>query len=109
MTGEITLRGSVLPVGGIKEKVLTAQRAGIKKIILPLPNKKDLVDIPQKIRKEMQFILVEDIKQVFKEALARPFTGSQARAAKSKRVLKERKQSKGEPAISLNQEAGKAR
>ncbi len=74
MTGEITLRGNVLPVGGIKEKVLAAQRAGIKKMILPLPNKKDLVDIPARIRQEMQFIFVEDIKQVFREALARPFT-----------------------------------
>jgi ATP-dependent Lon protease len=74
MTGEITLRGNVLPVGGIKEKVLAAQRAGIKKMILPLPNKKDLVDIPAKIRQEMQFIFVEDIKQVFREALARPFS-----------------------------------
>ncbi|HAR36456.1 MAG TPA: hypothetical protein DCR87_06080, partial [Acidobacteria bacterium] len=74
MTGEITLRGNVLPVGGIKEKVLAAQRAGIKKMILPLPNKKDLVDIPAKIRQEMQFIFVEDIKQVFREALAGPFS-----------------------------------
>ncbi|NPV83028.1 MAG: hypothetical protein HPY46_05545, partial [Candidatus Aminicenantes bacterium] len=55
-------------------KVLAAQRAGIKKMILPLPNKKDLVDIPAKIRQEMQFIFVEDIKQVFREALARPFS-----------------------------------
>jgi ATP-dependent proteinase. Serine peptidase. MEROPS family S16 len=77
MTGEITLRGNVLPVGGIKEKVLAAQRAGIKKIILPSPNKKDLVDIPQKIRQEMQFIFVEDIKQVFREALVRPFSLNQ--------------------------------
>jgi len=74
MTGEITLRGNVLPVGGIKEKVLAAQRAGIKKMILPVPNRKDLVDIPAKIRQEMQFIFIEDIKQVFREALARPFS-----------------------------------
>ncbi|MGB9835699.1 MAG: endopeptidase La [Candidatus Saccharicenans sp.] len=72
MTGEITLRGNVLPVGGIKEKVLAAQRAGIKKMILPLPNKKDLVDIPKNIRQQMEFIFVEDIKEVFREALAQP-------------------------------------
>jgi len=69
MTGEITLRGQVLPVGGIKEKVLAAQRAGVKKMILPLPNKKDLIDIPKKILKEMKFIFVEDINQVFEHAL----------------------------------------
>ncbi len=69
MTGEITLRGNVLPIGGIKEKVLAAQRAGIRKMILPAPNKKDLADIPGKIRREMEFIFVEDINQVFESAL----------------------------------------
>lgn len=69
MTGEITLRGNVLPVGGVKEKVLAAQRAGVKKMILPLPSKKDLIDIPRNIKKEMQFIFVEEIKEVFKHAL----------------------------------------
>ncbi|MGB7296581.1 MAG: endopeptidase La [Candidatus Aminicenantales bacterium] len=69
MTGEITLRGNVLPVGGIKEKVLAAQRAGVRKMILPLPNKKDLIDIPKKVKKEMEFFFVEGIKDVFKEAL----------------------------------------
>lgn len=69
MTGEITLRGNILPVGGVKEKVLAAQRAGVKKMILPLPNKKDMIDIPKKIKKEMQFIFVEEIKEVFKHVL----------------------------------------
>lgn len=69
MTGEITLRGNILPVGGIKEKVLAAQRAGVKKIIIPKPNKKDLIDITQKIKKEMKFIFVEEIKEVFDNAL----------------------------------------
>jgi ATP-dependent Lon protease len=69
MTGEITLRGNILPVGGIKEKVLAAQRAGVKKIIIPKPNKKDLIDISQKIKKEMKFIFVEEIKEVFDNAL----------------------------------------
>jgi ATP-dependent Lon protease len=72
MTGEITLRGNVLPIGGVKEKVLAAQRAGVRKIILPTPNKKDLIDIPQKIKKEMDFIFVEEIKQVFDNALVKP-------------------------------------
>ena len=69
MTGEITLRGNVLPVGGVKEKVLAAQRAGVKEMILPLANKNDLIDIPKKIKKEMQFIFVEDINEVFSHAL----------------------------------------
>lgn len=72
MTGEITLRGNVLPVGGIKEKVLAAQRAGINKVILPAANKKDIGDIPKKIKKEMEFIFVENIKQVFEHALLPP-------------------------------------
>jgi len=54
MTGEIILRGKVLPVGGIKEKVLAAARAGIKKVILPLDNKKDLTDIPKEVINEIQ-------------------------------------------------------
>jgi ATP-dependent Lon protease len=72
MTGEITLRGNILPIGGVKEKVLAAQRAGVQKIILPAPNKKDLIDIPQKIKKEMEFIFVEEIKEVFDNALVKP-------------------------------------
>jgi ATP-dependent Lon protease len=69
MTGEITLRGNVLPIGGVKEKVLAAQRAGVRKMILPAPNRKDLIDIPAKIRKEMEFIFVNEIKEVFEQAL----------------------------------------
>jgi ATP-dependent Lon protease len=69
MTGEITLRGNILPVGGVKEKVLAAQRAGVRRMILPAPNKKDLIDIPQKVKKEMEFIFVDEIGEVFKHAL----------------------------------------
>lgn len=72
MTGEITLRGNVLPVGGIKEKVLAAQRAGVKRMILPAANKKELIDIPKKVKKEMQFIFVQDVNEVFKNALLSP-------------------------------------
>jgi len=69
MTGEITLRGLVLPVGGIKEKVLAAHRAGVRTIILPKWNKKDLGDIPAKIRKDITFHLVDDMLEVLKIAL----------------------------------------
>jgi len=69
MTGEITLRGLVLPVGGIKEKVLAAHRAGVKTIILPKWNRKDLVDIPQKVQKDIEFHFVDDMLEVLKIAL----------------------------------------
>jgi ATP-dependent Lon protease len=69
MTGEITLRGNVLPIGGVKEKVLAAQRAGVRRMILPAPNKKDLIDIPRKVKREMEFIFVEEIQDVFEHAL----------------------------------------
>ncbi|AQS59973.1 endopeptidase La [Desulforamulus ferrireducens] len=69
MTGEITLRGRVLPVGGIKEKVMAAHRAGIKVIILPRDNKKDLEDIPNNIKKQLDFKLVEHLDEVLEIAL----------------------------------------
>jgi ATP-dependent Lon protease len=69
MTGEITLRGEVLPVGGIKEKVLAARRAKIDTVILPSLNKRDLEDVNETIRKEMHFVFVDDVKSVFKAAL----------------------------------------
>ena len=69
MTGEITLRGEVLPVGGIKEKVLAARRAKIDTVILPSLNRRDLEDVNETIRKEMKFVFVDDINSVFKAAL----------------------------------------
>ncbi|MGB8951640.1 MAG: endopeptidase La [Candidatus Aminicenantales bacterium] len=71
MTGEITLRGNILPIGGVKEKVLAAQRAGVKKMILPLANKKELIDIPKVVKKTMHFIFVEEINEVFNYALVK--------------------------------------
>jgi ATP-dependent Lon protease len=69
MTGEITLRGQVLPVGGIKEKVLAAHRAGIKTIILPRDNEQDLDDIPEEIRNSVKFIFADTVEDVLKNAL----------------------------------------
>ncbi|MGA2698773.1 MAG: S16 family serine protease, partial [Methanoregula sp.] len=70
MTGEITLSGAVLPVGGIKEKVLAAHRAGIKKVILPKENERDLEDVPEDVRNELVFVPVGTVEEVLKEALA---------------------------------------
>jgi ATP-dependent Lon protease len=72
MTGEITLRGRVLPIGGLKEKSLAAHRVGIKKILLPQDNEKDMEDIPETIRGELQFVLVSHMDQVLDEALISP-------------------------------------
>jgi len=69
MSGEITLRGEVLPVGGIKEKVIAAHRAGIKKIILPLWNKKDMEDVPGNIKNSIEFHFVDKMEDVLKLAL----------------------------------------
>jgi ATP-dependent Lon protease len=69
MSGEITLRGRVLPVGGIKEKVLAAHRAGVSKVILPADNKKDLEDIPESIFEDVAIDLVEHMDEVFLIAL----------------------------------------
>ena len=72
MTGEITLRGQVLPIGGLKEKVLAAHRIGLDTIILPKRNKKDLDDIPKEIREKIKFVLVERVDQVLRSALSKP-------------------------------------
>ncbi len=69
MTGEITLRGRVLPIGGLKEKVLAAKRAGIKKILLPKENEKDMEEIPTNVSKHLEFVLVENMDEVLEHAL----------------------------------------
>jgi ATP-dependent Lon protease len=89
MTGEITLTGQVLPIGGVREKVLAAQRAGLKRVILPRENEVDLEDLPAETRRELEFVLVDSIEQVFEVAFdgtgngaARPAPSVMKQAAK---------------------------
>ena len=72
MTGEITLRGLVLPIGGLKEKLLAAHRAGIKTVLIPIENKKDLVEVPKTILDSMEIIAVKNVDEVLKVALTKP-------------------------------------
>lgn len=72
MTGEITLRGKVLPVGGIREKVLAAHRAGIKKILLPRENESDIDEIPENVRQQLTFVLLDTVDDALREALVKP-------------------------------------
>ena len=72
MTGEITLRGLVLPIGGLKEKLLAAHRAGIKKVLIPEENKKDLIEVPKTILESMEIISVKNVEEVLKVALVKP-------------------------------------
>ena len=72
MTGEITLRGEVLPIGGLKEKALAARRAGITTIVLPSRNERDLAEIPEDLRRDLRFVFVERAEQVLEAALVRP-------------------------------------
>jgi ATP-dependent Lon protease len=69
MTGEVSLRGLVLPVGGIKEKTVAAHRAGIRKVLLPARNRKDLEDVPKSVRDEVQFVFCERVEEVVRETL----------------------------------------
>ena len=74
MTGEITLRGRVLPIGGLKEKLLAALRSGISKVIIPKDNEKDLEDIPENVRRKIKIVIAENITDVLKEALVKKLT-----------------------------------
>ena len=86
MTGEITLRGRVLPVGGVKEKVLSAHRAGIKTVVMPKKNEKDLEEIPEDVKKELKFIFVEHMDEVLKEVFVNKRGGGK-KAGKGKKIV----------------------
>ena len=81
MTGEITLTGQVLPIGGIREKSLAAQRAGLKRIIVPRDNEPDLAELPPETKKELEFVLVDTIDEVFEAAFDGKGTGRPERAS----------------------------
>jgi ATP-dependent Lon protease len=95
MTGEITLRGRVLPIGGLKEKLLAALRGGIKTVLIPKDNEKDLADIPENVKKELEIIPVETVDEVLKRALTRlpvPIEWTEEdEAAEAEALLKARK------------------
>lgn len=99
MTGEITLRGKVLPIGGVKEKVLAAHRAGIKTVILPKENEKDLKDIPESVREELKIVLVESMDEVLKVALERPLGGGKKTEDSSDRDAEESYQERQPPDV----------
>jgi ATP-dependent Lon protease len=83
MTGEVTLRGLVLPIGGLKEKSLAAMRAGISTVIIPKLNEKDLVDVPEEAKQKLKFIPVENVDEVLAVALNNIGTTEAASAGKS--------------------------
>jgi ATP-dependent Lon protease len=80
MTGEITLTGQVLPIGGIREKALAAQRAGLKRVIMPQENEPDLAELPPETKRELEFILVDSIEDVFAAAFDGKADGRAAKA-----------------------------
>jgi ATP-dependent Lon protease len=77
MTGEISLRGLVLPVGGIKEKIIAAHRAGIKRVMLPARNRKDFEDIPEEVRRELEFVWLERVDEAIAAALESKTPGNE--------------------------------
>ena len=96
MTGEITLRGQVLPIGGVKEKVLAAHRNGLTTVILPKHNEQDVDDVPDEVRKSMKFVFAESVEDVIDAALekVKPSAGQKQKSEKKKIVEKKPKQTK---------------
>jgi len=84
MTGEISLQGYVLPVGGIKEKCLAALRNNIKRVIIPYENKYDVEELPKETKENLEFIFAKDIKEVIKNSLDYSYVNNQGRELRSK-------------------------
>jgi len=97
MTGEVTLRGRVLPIGGLKEKTLAAKRLGIRSLIVPKRNKKDLEDIPKYIKKDMKFVFAETMDDVLKHALLNKPASAKKATAKKKAPAKKKASARKAP------------
>jgi ATP-dependent Lon protease len=89
MTGEITLRGHVLPIGGLKEKMLAAHRAGIKTVLVPKENVRDLETLPEHVRKDIEIVPVESMDDVLARALVRPCAPAVVKRGKPKASMKQ--------------------
>ena len=81
MTGEITLRGTVLPIGGLTEKLVAARRAGVRTVLIPRGNEKDLGEVPEEVRADLEFVIVDTMDQVLEHALERTETPAVAESA----------------------------
>jgi ATP-dependent Lon protease len=90
MTGEITLRGRVLPIGGLKEKLLAALRGGIRTVLIPEENRKDLADIPENVTRDLEIVPVKWIDQALDIALVKPLSQPQKIPAVKKKITKSR-------------------
>jgi ATP-dependent Lon protease len=102
MTGEITLRGQVLPIGGVKEKVLAAHRSGLTTVILPKRNEQDVDDVPDEIRESMKFVFAESVDDVLNAALEEPKVKSKKQAGKKPAKTKSRDMKAKQNAKNIN-------
>jgi ATP-dependent Lon protease len=106
MTGEITLRGRVLPIGGLKEKILAAHRGRVRTVIMPAENRKDIHDIPSRVLKAMRLVLVDHMDQVIREAIADPTVGERLGAERETIVYQEGRLIQPEPGADVTAPAG---
>jgi len=106
MTGEITLRGRVLPIGGLKEKILAAHRGRVKTVIMPAENRKDIHDIPSRVLKSMRLVLVDHMDQVIREAFSDPELGTRLGGQRETLVYQEGRLIQPEPATDATAPAG---